>query len=353
MDEEILFKIKRNLDRLGNRSISEAGTKESFINPLITALGWDVSDFDEVKLEYKHTKKDSPVDYALMIDMNPKLFIEAKQLGLNLSDRKWIAQTLTYCTMAGVKWGLLTDGNHYKLYNSMAEARLEEKLFFDWKITELNEKNIDKILNFLSLLTKEKLEKDINDVWETYFAGNKVKTTLLKLIEDKDESLLNLIRKKTKLRRATIVNSINRLKIRIETVSTAHFSLDMKEQRKAVAPESNKKDDYTFKKPKKFRLLNETFDVTTWKDILVITAEKLMKFNPDAFNDLADSEIMKAKKTSYLTKNKNLVREHYQLSNGLFLETNLDASSIVRIIKKRFLKGCGYKDTDIEIFLKD
>ena len=353
MNKEILFKIKRSLERLGNRSISEAGTKESFINPLISALGWDVSNFDEVKLEYKHTKKDSPVDYALMIDMNPKLFIEAKQLGLNLDDQKWIVQTLTYCTMAGVKWALLTAGNHYKLFNSMAEVRLEEKLFFNWKITELNEKNIDKILNFLSLLTKEKLEKDINDVWETYFAGNKVKTTLIKLIDDKDESLLNLIRKKAKLKRATIVNSLNKLKIRIEAVSPAHSSLAIKEQHRVVASETNKKDDYTFKKPKRFRLLNETFEVTTWKNILVITAEKLMKYNPDAFNNLVDSEIMRGKKTSYLTKNKNLVREQYQLSNGLFLETNLDASSIVRIIKKRFLRGCGYKNTDIEIFLKD
>ena len=117
MDKEILFKIKRKLERLGNRSIGEVQTKESFINPLISALGWDITDFDEVKLEYKATKKDTPVDYALMDDrMNPKLFIEAKQLGLNLDDHKWIAQILVYCSMAGVKWALLTDGNHYRLY---------------------------------------------------------------------------------------------------------------------------------------------------------------------------------------------------------------------------------------------
>lgn len=353
MDKEILFKIKKKLERLGGRSITEAGTKEAFINPLISALGWDVSDFDEVKLEYKATKKDTPVDYALMDDrMNPKLFIEAKQLGLNLDDHKWIAQVLVYCSMAGVKWALLTDGNQYKLYNTTAEARIEEKLFFDWKIIDITEKNVDKILDFLCLLTKEKLKgKDIHDRWQEHYEVNNVKKTLIKLIGDRDESLLNLIRRKTKLKRASIVNSLNKLKIKIEKVYTVHTPSPIKE--KIVTAERSGKINYTGTTPEKARLFNESFEVKTWKDLLVNTAEKLMKLNPDAFNKLPDSEIMKTVfGGTFLTKDKSLLRIAHQLSNGLFLEINLDASTIVRVIKRRLLKGCGYKETDIEIFLK-
>lgn len=92
MDKEVLFKIKRRLEKLGDKSIGEAQTKESFINPMISALGWDIADFDEVKLEYRHTKKATPVDYALLIDMTPKLYIEAKQLGSNLEKRIFFAK---------------------------------------------------------------------------------------------------------------------------------------------------------------------------------------------------------------------------------------------------------------------
>ena len=183
MDKEVLFKLKKRLERLGDKNIGETQTKESFINPLISALGWDVTDFDEVKLEYKHSKKANPVDYALLIDLTPKLYIEAKQLGSNLDDYKWIAQILTYSTMAGVKWSILTDGNFYRLYNTTAEAKLEEKLFYEWRILDITDSNVDKVVSFINLLTKEKFKEDEIDLaWINHFEVNKVKKTLTKLI---------------------------------------------------------------------------------------------------------------------------------------------------------------------------
>lgn len=346
MDKEVLYKIKRKIEKLGDKTIGETQTKESFINPLIIALGWDVSDFDEVKLEYKYTKKATPVDYALLIDLTPKLYIEAKQFGSNLDDYKWIAQILTYSTMAGVKWSLLTDGNHYKLYNTTAEARLEEKLFYEWKITEITEENADKILNFLKLLTKDKFKDDeIERAWKNHFEVNKVRKSLKKLIDDKDESLLKLINKKTKLGRTVIVNSLNKLKVKIGKIYALDVSIHEIPQPIRVV--------YTGKEPEKAKLFNETFEVKTWSELLIVVAEKLLKYNPEAFNKLSDSEIMKGEKRTYLSKNKNLVINPHQLSNGLFLETYFSANQVVRIIKKRMLKGCGYEETDIEIFVKD
>jgi len=347
MEKEILFKIKKKLERLGDKSIGETQTKESLINPLISALGWDVTDFDEVKLEYKHIRKATPVDYALLIEMTPKLYIEAKQLGANLDDYKWIAQILTYSTMAGVKWSILTDGNHYKLYNTTAEAKLEEKLFYEWRIKDLTETNIDKVVNFLNLLTKEKFEDDeIELAWQNHFEVTKVRKTLKKLIEDKDESLLNLIRKKTKLTRATIVNSLNKLKVKIDGTHVPDVSM--------VSPEPKTvKKGFTGKIPEKAVFLNDTFEVKTWKDLLVTVAEILIKQKPDVFNNLPDSQTMRTVfGGTFLTRDKNLLRIPHQLSNGLFLEINLDANTIVRVIKKRLLLGTGYKETDIKIFVK-
>ena len=110
---------------------------------------------------------------------------------------------------------------------------------------------------------------------------------------------------------------------------------------------------FTGKKPEKAKLFNETFEVNNWRKLLLIVAEKLLKYNPEEFNNLADSGIMKGRKAYLLTKNKRLLRAPHQLSNGLFIETNLNSNSIVRIIKNRLLKGCGHKETDLEIFLKN
>ena len=346
MNKEVLFKIKKKLESLGNKSIGETQTKESLINPIISALGWDITDFDEVKLEYKHTKKDTPVDYAIVIDLNPKLFIEAKQLGLNMDDHKWIAQMLTYSTMAGVKWALLTDGNHYKLYNTMAEAKLDEKLFFEWKMAELTEDNVDKYVDFLNLLSKEKFRDDAIEIaWKNHFEVNKVKDTLEKLIEDRDELLLKLINKKVRLGKTTVANSFNKLRIKIEKV----YQPDIP----AIShiPTERPRAGFTGKIPERVSLFGNTINVKTWRDVLINVAEILIKHAPETFTKLADSEMMRGETRIYLTKSKNLIHAVHQLSNGLFIDVGLSANSIVRLSKK-LLKGCGYKETDIEITAK-
>ena len=85
--------------------------------------------------------------------------------------------------------------------------------------------------------------------------------------------------------------------------------------------------------------------------MLIQVIEKLIRHNPDSFNNLSDSEIMMGKKSLYLTKNKSLLRHSYQLSPGLFFETNLSSDGVIKVINI-LLKGCGYKESNIEIMTK-
>ena len=109
---------------------------------------------------------------------------------------------------------------------------------------------------------------------------------------------------------------------------------------------------YTGTKPEKIKLINKLIEVNHWREIIINVAEELIQRNPEAFTSIADSKEMKGDKRIWLSKNKNLVYKPYQLSNGLFLDTHLNANSIYRNIKI-FLNGCGYKETNIEIFLRD
>src|SRR5262245_11096096 len=117
---EAITDIVAKISRFKDRALGEQNTKASLIEPILEALGWAVRDPDEVHREYKATSKDSPVDYALALLREPKLFVEAKGLGEVLSDRKWIAQVLGYAVVAGVEWCVLTDGDEYRFYNATA-----------------------------------------------------------------------------------------------------------------------------------------------------------------------------------------------------------------------------------------
>jgi predicted type IV restriction endonuclease len=79
--------------------------------PVLRALGWDVGNLEEVQQEYKRRPRDKPVDYALLLLRTPRLFVEAKSLGQNLSDRRWANQIMGYATVAGVEWVVITNGS--------------------------------------------------------------------------------------------------------------------------------------------------------------------------------------------------------------------------------------------------
>jgi hypothetical protein len=59
--------------------IGEQNTKLTLINPVLRALGWDVEDLEDVRHEYRRRSHDKPVDYALLLARDPKLFLEAKR----------------------------------------------------------------------------------------------------------------------------------------------------------------------------------------------------------------------------------------------------------------------------------
>ncbi len=76
----VLPRLRKRIQKIKNRkeSIGEQNTKAALIDPLLSALGWDVEDIDEVSREYRRKSQDNPVDYALFMLRSPRLFVEAK-----------------------------------------------------------------------------------------------------------------------------------------------------------------------------------------------------------------------------------------------------------------------------------
>ena len=192
---QVLAQVRKRIDQnRGKRSMNEQNTKATLVEPVLRALGWDTEDVEEVAREYKRKRADKPVDYALLELRTPRLFVEAKALGMHLDDRKWASQIMGYASVAGVEWIVLTDGDEYRIYNSHATVAVEEKIFRTIRITDegsLAEET-------LGLLSKEQMsENRIKVLWKVQFVDRKVKAAVEDLFGPEiDSSLVRLVKKR-------------------------------------------------------------------------------------------------------------------------------------------------------------
>lgn len=216
LDESIKI-VRERIRKYQERkdSIDETNTKTVLINPILQALGWDIGELDEVRQEYKSKPKDKQkVDYALFIHKSAILFVEAKALGENLDDRKWAQQILHYAFDAGIKWGVLTNGDDYVIYNAQAEGHFDEKKFRSIRISDADMH--ESALDTLELLSKENMVGNaIDELWKIQSENQKVKSTLENLIKNEDPRLVKIISKELKkcLKPAAIKESLRRLGI--------------------------------------------------------------------------------------------------------------------------------------------
>jgi hypothetical protein len=175
-----LAEMAERIARYRSERIGEQNTKATLIIPVLRALGWDVEDLDEVHLEYRRRGADKPVDFALLLQRDPVLFIEAKALGEDLNDRRWASQVISYAAVAGVEWVVLTNGDEYRIYNAHAPVPVEDKLFRRVSVAT----SPDEAADALRLLTKDELlRKSLAALWRAQSIDNRVRRAVESLFE--------------------------------------------------------------------------------------------------------------------------------------------------------------------------
>jgi len=211
-----LAEVRNRIGRYrGSRSLNEQETKATLIEPVIQALGWDVHDVEDVAYEYKVERRDRPVDYALLLDRTPALFVEAKALGEDLDDRRWIRQVMTYATVAGVEWVALTNGDGWRLYNAHAKVPVEEKLFRRVSVTDAGSAAEET----LRLLARDAVPGPaIGEAWRRYFIDRRVLRAMRELLDGSvDASIVRLVRKRAQgLTPAEVRASLGRARVTVE-----------------------------------------------------------------------------------------------------------------------------------------
>ena len=130
---------------------SEETTKIALITPLLRLMGYDTTHPAEVRAEYTAdvgTKQGEKVDFALLQNGNPIIFIECKSAANKLSNEN-ISQLYRYFSITDIQIGILTNGVEYKFFTTGEDNnRMDEKPFLDLDLLNLNKKDIKELEKF-------------------------------------------------------------------------------------------------------------------------------------------------------------------------------------------------------------
>ena len=109
---ELLARLKEQSDK--HRSFNEDRTKLGIVLPILRRLGWNTEDVDEVYPEFsvEHRR----VDYALVLEGRPAVFIEAKRPSEELDNESHEEQLLDYSFRQTVDLAVLTNGLSWSFY---------------------------------------------------------------------------------------------------------------------------------------------------------------------------------------------------------------------------------------------
>lgn len=138
--------IENSKDSIKN----EESTKQFLILPFINGLGYDIYNPIEVTPEFTADfhKKNEKVDYAIFVNGEPKIFIEAKSISNNLT--KSSPQLSRYfSTFPSVRIGVLTNGIDYQFFTDFRNKNImDNKPFFTFNISDFTSEDFVNLSKF-------------------------------------------------------------------------------------------------------------------------------------------------------------------------------------------------------------
>lgn len=149
--QKLVIDINERMPHISN----EEQTKQSLIIPFINTLGYNTSNPLEVKAEFTSDygkKAGTRVDYAILKDGKPIIFIEAKPVNTILTN--FDAQLEYYFNNStnDVKLGIITNGYEYRFFTDLKKPnKMDEKPFLTLSFLTFKDSDID----FLSCLKKD------------------------------------------------------------------------------------------------------------------------------------------------------------------------------------------------------
>lgn len=343
-----------------NRSIiisDEASIKSGVVLRLLSLLGWNPFDVNEVKPEYSvETKR---VDFSLRINGTNKVFIEVKRPNENLESHQ--EQLLGYSFREGVKQAILTNGITWWFYLPLNEGSWEQRRFFTADFLQQDQSAIAETL--IDLLSRENVASgNALKKSEHLYKGRQKRNILrdalpkawYKILNDPDDLLVEILIETTEKISGfrPEIEDVEKFIIDIQR-SVVPKSEDSSLRIKPVPVQVSKPKSVTYpegsyinRRIKSFQLLGKTYHPRTWKELLVLVSEEMYRrHNPEFARCLS----LRGSRMSYFSEQPNELSQPMQIAgSNFFVETKLNSNAIVR--RSRELMGLfGYTENDLQV----
>ena len=126
---DLIIDLRTKIDKHRELFVkNEAAVRYALINPLLEALGWDMSNPDDIIPEFP-TEAGRP-DYVLKKAGKEIAFLGAKALNKPENSLQYIS----YCLSVGVKCFIATDGASWEIYDIYKIGKIEDRKILFWNI---------------------------------------------------------------------------------------------------------------------------------------------------------------------------------------------------------------------------
>lgn len=139
--DELRQVLRRRIPTILELGGSESMVRYALINPLLSALGWNLDNPEQVRTEYAVElmedggRRPGYLDYVLFHDQKKRLVVEAKALGKPLDD-KAVHQCMDYCRQDGPGHFVVTDGRQWRGYYLFAPGGIKNNQDFTFDMNE-------------------------------------------------------------------------------------------------------------------------------------------------------------------------------------------------------------------------
>ena len=167
---DLIDRLKSIGDRIGklkNQVETEEATKNAFVMPFISALGFDVFNPTEVIPEYVADigiKKGEKVDYCILKEGKPIIIFEVKHWKEGLDPHN--SQLFRYFHVTPVKFAILTNGIFYRFYTDLDEPnKMDNKPFLEFSLENISEPVTNELKRFQkNLFNVEEIQNTASDL---------------------------------------------------------------------------------------------------------------------------------------------------------------------------------------------
>lgn len=210
LSSEELRKIVTTIEKFSKTgwTNSEPNTKNKIIEPLLEILGWDTRG-TEVRLEHPIVMASgtSEVDYALMLENEPIVFVEAKAFDAALTP-KHARQAISYGKVEDVQWVVLTNGRILKVFDAKQGKTEKDCLVVEIDLTKLPVQAEDLNLISRGSILSGGIATAVKRLGETRKAIRSLKQKQGKIAEEFQKILLKITGKEVKSRIENISNQL-------------------------------------------------------------------------------------------------------------------------------------------------